>query len=215
MSDIMRREIPLWIVSFMLLVGVLQYYIDIPLLRDIAGNLRTWALIMTAIAAGVGIINIVLRYSRRISERQEYWYFYVWTLLVMVIVALPGLIPPFATHPIFEWIITNVYMPADASIYAMVYLDIVHAFYRAFRARNIDASILLIAAFFIMIYNAPVTSFYLPSVAPFGKWLLDNVGTASGRGIGLVTAIGILAFTYRVLVHSETSVVGVIRMEGE
>jgi uncharacterized membrane protein len=170
---------------------------------------------MTAVAAGVGIINIIIRYAKRISERQEYWYLYVWTLLIMVIVAIPGLLPPLATHPIFEWIISNVYMPADASIYAMVYLAIVHAFYRAFRARNVDATILLIAAFFIMIYNAPVTSFYLPSIAPFGKWLLDNVGTASNRGIGIVTAVGTLAFTYRVLVHRETSVVGVVPGEGE
>jgi uncharacterized membrane protein len=199
----------------MLVVGILQYYIDIPLLQNLASDLRTWALIMTAVASGVGVINIGIRYGRRISERREYWYLYVWTLLVMAIVAVVGLIPPFATHTIFEWIITNVYMPADASIYAMVFLDIVHAFYRSFRARNIDATILLMAAFFIMIYNAPATSFYLPSVAPIGKWLLDNVGTASNRGIGIVTAIGTLAFTYRVMVHKETSVVGVVKTEAE
>jgi hypothetical protein len=197
----------------MLVVGILQYFLYIVLLISLASYLRTFALIISAVASGVGIINITIRYVKNITERRPYWFLNVYTLLLMLIVAATGLMGPLATHPTFEWIISNVYMPADASIYAMVYLDIVHAFYRSFRARNIDAAILLVAAFFIMIYNAPVTSYYLPGIAPLGKFLFDNMGTASNRGISLVTAVGTLAFTYRVLVHRETSVVGVV--EGE
>jgi hypothetical protein len=91
----------------------------------------------------------------------------------------------------------------------MVFFDICYAFWRAFKVRNVDAAILLVAAFFIMMYNAPLTSYYFPQVGQFGKYFFDNMSTAANRGIGLATALGTLAFTYRMITQAEPSAIGI------
>jgi hypothetical protein len=209
MSLLIKRYLPLSIVSTVILVVIFQYYLDFAILKDLSGNILNWTIIMATIAVGVGVINLLSRYAHNIIRRTEYWPFNLWTIIVLLAVTLTGLIYPFGSNSSFNWLISNVYLPGDSSIYAMVFFDVCYAFWRAFKVRNTDSALLLVAAFFIMMYNAPVTSYYLPQMASFGKWIFDNPSTAANRGIGLVTAIGTLAFAYRVIMQQEKGAIGI------
>lgn len=209
MSQVIKRYLPLSILSLVIFVVIFQYYLDFPILKVLSSDMLNWAVIIATLAVGIGVINIVGRYAINISRRGPNWYFNLWTILIILAVTLTGLIYPFGTNTNFSWLITNVYFPGDSSIYAMVFFDICYAFWRAFKVRNVDAAILLVAAFFIMMYNAPLTSYLFPQVGQFGKYLFDNMSTAANRGIGLVTAIGTLAFTYRMLTQHEPTSIGI------
>ena len=209
MSQVIRRYLPLSVLSLVLFVIIFNYYLDIGFMKTLSSNLLNWSVIIATIAVGIGVVNLVSRYVVNISKRAENWYFNLWTLIAMLAVIITGLIYPFGTNTNFNWILTNVYFPGDSSIYAMVFFDICYAFWRAFKVRNVDAAILLVAAFFIMMYNAPLTSYYVPQVGQFGKYLFDNMSTAANRGIGLVTALGTLAFTYRMIMQTEPSAIGI------
>jgi hypothetical protein len=211
--SIVRRELPLFLATIVIFVGVFQYYIDFPIITTLASNIRTWAMIIAAVGSGIGLVNITFRYIRNIQNKTEFWYFNLYTLLIAGITAILGLMGQFATNPTYNWIINNMYMPTDATLYSMLIFDISTAFYRAFKVRNIDAGILLICASLIMLRNAPIGAAIWPPFSSIGRWLYDFPSTGGSRGVGLVTAIGTLAFAYRVAVWRERTVIGVT--EGE
>lgn len=215
MSQIIKRYLPLGILSSTIVIVIAQYYLTFQLLKDISSVILDWSIIMATIAVGLGIMNLLSRYAKNITQRKTNWQFDVYTILVIIVVTGTGLMYPFGGNSTFQWIISNVYLHGDASIYAMVYFDICFAFWRAFKVRNTDAAILLVAAVLVMIYNAPLTQNMFPTIAPIGKWLFDNPVTASNRGISMVIAIGTLSYVFRILMQTELGAIGIGEQTGE
>ena len=213
MSEMLRREIPMGVVGFVIALMFFDYYIRTDITRGLADLVRNWAVIVTATAAGVGVLNAVLRSGDRIRKKQPYWYIEIWTLVVMVIVAVSGLIVTtggFGTHPVFNWVMTNMYRPIDSSVYGMIIFDIAIAFYRTFRARTVDATILLVSAFIVMVRNAPITGGLMPWFIPIGDWV-NNIPTGgASRAFIMVASIGLIGFAIRSMLGHESTTVGVV-----
>ena len=107
----------------------------------------------------------------------------------MVIVGITGVIGAYVTHSTYTWILSNIYLPIDATIFSMVCFDIVAAFYRTFRVRNIEATLLTVSAVFLMIRNAPISGI-MPSTRIIGNWILDVPTLGATRAFVAVIAIG-------------------------
>ena len=210
MSELLKREVPLGLATVIIALLFFDYYIFFDVTRNLATSLTDWAIIITATAAGVGVLNMIIRTYQNISKRAEYWYLDIYMLVVMVVMAGTGLIGVYGTHPVFEWIMMNAYLPIDASIYAMVFFDIVSSYYRTFRVRSRDSAILFICAFIIMLKNAPLTGGLLPSFIPIGDWMLNIPSTAGSRAFIIVASIGVVAFTIRTMLQTERTTVGVV-----
>lgn len=210
MSEILRRELPLVLAAFLIAFLIFDYYIFFEATRSFAQLLTDWAVVVVATGAGIGVVNIMIRTLGHIQKREEYWYLEIWQIVIMIIVALTGLIGVYGTHPTYEWIMKNMYLPIDSSIYAMVMFDITSSFYRTFRVRSRDAAILFVCAVFTMLYNAPITGGIAPALLIPGKWLLDVPIVAASRGFKFVTALGIIGFTIRTMFGHEKPTLGVV-----
>jgi hypothetical protein len=210
MSNLLRREVPIVVASLSIGFLFFDYYIQNPYTTQIVDLLREWAVILAAFAAGVGVLNVLLRSVNSISRRAEYWYLDTWMIVIMVIVVVFGLINPFGLHPNFNWIISNIYVNIDASIYAMVMFDIISAFYRTFRVRNIDSTILFIMAFITMVKNAPITGGLFPGLIPYADWFFNIPTGAGARAFLIVSAIGLLSFAVRTALAKEKPTLGVL-----
>jgi hypothetical protein len=215
-GEVLRSELPMFIVSIVIIIGFLQYYLNIELLKYLAGNIRTWAIIMTATAAGVGIINLLLRYFRQIMKREPYWYLNIWAILLTATLTITGLMGNIGTNSIYIWIMSNIYINTDASIFAMLIFDLSTAFFRTFKLRNLDSGVLLICAILVLFRDAPIGALILPQFETLGRWLYDIPGVAGSNGVTVVAAIGGLAFAYRVLIHKERTSLGIsLEAKGE
>jgi hypothetical protein len=209
MSNILRREVPLTIATIIIGLLFLDYYIFIPALRSFTEGLSDWGVLIQATAAGVGVINLMLRTTTNIQRREEYWYFDIWMIIIMIITGVTGLIGTYGTHPTYEWIIEHIYLPIDASIYAMVMFDITSAFYRTFRVRTTDSVLLFIAAFFVILKNTPLIGGLIPQLNTFGQWILDVPVLAPSRAFLFITAIGVIGFAIRAMLWKEKPTMGV------
>jgi hypothetical protein len=210
MSEMLRREIPLGLATIIIAILLFDHYVFIEFTRGISAILQDWAVVVVATGAGIGVINIVMRGIGNIQKREAYWYLEIWQIVIMIIVAVTGFIGVYGTHPTYEWIMKNMYLPIDSSIYAMVMFDITSSFYRTFRVRSRDAAVLFVCAIFTMLYNAPITGGIAPTLLIPGKWLLDIPITAAARGFKIVTALGIVGFTIRTMLWHEKPTIGVV-----
>jgi hypothetical protein len=210
MSEAFRRDIPLGLSSLIIIMMILDYYVNIPILRAVSADLQKWAVICVALAAGVGIINISMRSAGMISRRAPYWYMEIWQFIMMIVVAAVGFIGGYGVSHQFEWIMVSIYQPIDASIYAMVMFDITYAFYRTFRLRTREASLLFVAAFFTMCRNTPIFGAMAPILHQIGDWFIGVPSGAGARAFTIITSIGIIFFAIRAFFWYERGTIGVV-----
>ena len=109
---------------------------------------------------------------------------------------------------VFVWIYDHIFSPANATMFALLAFFVASAAFRAFRARNVEAALLLAAAIFMMLGRAPLgraISDVLPDVA---QWLLDVPSNGGRRAIMMGAAIGAIATGLRVILGIERSHLG-------
>jgi hypothetical protein len=106
------------------------------------------------------------------------------------------------------WIYDYVFAPCNATMFALLAFFVASAAFRAFRARNIEAGLLLAAAIIVLLARAPmgaVISNWLPDLA---QWILDIPSNGSRRAIIMGAAVGAIATSLRVILGLERSHLG-------
>ncbi len=119
-------------------------------------------------------------------------------------------------NEVFVWFFDNVQVPMEATMFSLLAFFIASASYRAFRARTLEATLLLVAALIVMIGNAPIGDYLWNELSPVGEnipstarqWILDNPNLSSRRGIILGVSLGVISQSIRIIFGIERSYLG-------
>jgi len=151
---------------------------------------------------------------RRRTEHWQYSFIIFIGILMMVVIGVP--FGP--QHHVFEWLFNNIQVPMDATMFSLLAFFIASAAYRAFRARTLEASLLLVTALIVMLGNVPVgdliwnTVFaWLPwedATSSMKQWILDNPNLSARRGIILGISLGVISQSIRIILGIERSYLG-------
>ena len=101
-------------------------------------------------------------------------------------------------------------------MFALLAFFVASASYRAFRARNFEATLLLLAAFFVMIGRVPIGDavagfLHLPDAimpSTIATWIMNVINTAGQRAIMIGIALGIVSTSLRVILGIERAHLG-------
>ena len=99
-----------------------------------------------------------------------------------------------------------------AEVYVLFFMA--SAAFRTFRAKNLSAALLLIAALAVMFGQVPISEvvgkwFGKPTAFnEFGNWLMTYPNTAAKRGVMLGVSLGLIAQSLRVIFGIERSYLG-------
>ena len=75
----------------------------------------------------------------------------------------------------------------------------------AFRARNLEAAILLIAGILVMIGRVPIGNMIWQKFPVIANWILDWPSMAARRGILLGITLGVVGTSLRIMLGIERS----------
>jgi hypothetical protein len=102
----------------------------------------------------------------------------------------------------------NIIAPLGSTMFALLAFFMASAAYRSFRARSLEASLLLSTAFIIMIGVLPVADKISPHLPSFAQWIMDIPNVAAKRGILFGIALGGIATSLKILLGIEKSWLG-------
>jgi len=218
MSSIFKREAVYAITGISAVIMIIDFFFFSKGL-PIANTLRTYTVIIFNISLGLGAVKLLTAHSRTVQRRGKNWELSVWFIIFFAIVFLAG-IAGYATtgkstsNGIYDWVYAHVYRSLRTTLYALTGFYIMSAAYRAFRARNIDAALMLIAGCLVMLTNATIGEAIYPGIPVLGSWIQLTAQVPGIRVITLVLGLGLLAYGFRAMTGKEKGFYGGVT-EGE
>ncbi len=205
----MKRGVPLIITFVTGVLIIIAFFIP----HKPFGNLEQRFLIWYSIVAGftmlLGIDSLIKYHIRKIRFREKGWGYSIVTVTGIVITLIFGFYSWYAYHtPLalgspFMWLYTYMIVPLQSTMFALLAFFIASAAYRAFRARTIEATLLLIAAALVMLGRVPLGEALRLKLPAIANWIMEVPQTAAKRGIFIGTYLGAVAMSIRVILGIE------------
>jgi hypothetical protein len=244
----MKRTVPLVITGVTGVVLLIAYFL--PPFEDWGDVAMTWFNILAAIAFILGGGNLIKLNLQKISARRAGWGYAAVTLAAFLITITVGLlkigVPPSERHPTrswsgeyltegssFWWLFEYIVTPLNQAMFALLAFFVASAAFRAFRIKNVEATVLLATAFIILLGrtyagvwltdglpDAPVAALEGRELSDTARWLsmlrieyiadaIYNVFNLAGmRAIKIGIALGIVATSLKVLLGVDRSYLG-------
>jgi hypothetical protein len=228
----MKRTIPLLITGLAGFVLVLSYFF--PASEGWGEEAAIWFDVLAAVAFVLGGGNLIKIHLQKVSDRRAGWGYSVITLLAFLITLAVGLskwgVHPSAQFPAhawsgsyreigspFWWLYEYAFKPLTATMFAMLAFYVASAAFRAFRAKNTEAILLLSTAFIILLGRTaagPALTSWLPDslaglkIENLTVTIMQVANTAGNRAIMIGIALGIASTSLKVLLGVDRSHLG-------
>jgi hypothetical protein len=216
----MKRTFPLVLVFIFGLLGFIPFIVPHEIVQSSDDFLRNNFLkILAAFALILGLGSLLRVHIDKIKRKGQNWP-YSWVLIItFLITAIIGLFGGVSGQGILPtrigsfsfdiWtIFFNIEVPLGATMFALLSFFMASAAYRAFRARSTEATLLLGAAFVVMLGVLPLGNSISPHLPSFAQWIMDVPNVAAQRGILFGVALGMLATALKIILGIERSWLG-------
>ncbi|RKZ24623.1 hypothetical protein DRQ20_06735 [bacterium] len=203
----MRRTGPLVVAFIMGFAMIFQYFIPHPLSQKFYEIMvQQWLIIISIFLYLFGLRSFTLYHYHKVRRKKEGWYFSLIALLAALITVIIG----FGTKrgPLFDRIYDYILAPLQATMFSLLAFFIASAAYRAFRARNLEATLLLVTATIVMLGRVPFGAFMWHKLPDVVEWILKYPNMAAQRGILIGVGLGMIATSMKIILGIERSYLG-------
>lgn len=220
----MKREIPLAITFIAGLVMMIQYYsprIDYAGgmfgARGLGDTFLSWFNIITVFAFVLGVVSMLGVNGGKIIKKQPGWGYNALLIVSFFVTLGFGVFQGTGQGTAFYWIFQYVYGPLQSTMYALLAFFIASAAFRAFKARTLEATLMLGTAFIVMLGRVPIGDFLwntmaLNHIVPLNtlldRWIMETFNSAGQRAILLGASVGAISVSLKILLGIERSYLG-------
>lgn len=230
----MKRTVPFLIASISGFVLIVAYFI--PFTEHWGEKASIWFDVLAAIAFILGGGNLLKIHLQKVSDRARGWGYSAVTLVAFLATLTIGLgkigVPPAELYPNyawsgnyaeigtpFWWLYEYAFRPLVATTFAMLAFYVASAAFRAFRAKNLEAVLLLGTAFIILLGRTFAGVFLTSWIDPEGPlsglridnltvYIMNVFNTAGNRAIMIGIALGVASVSLKILLGVDRSYIG-------
>ena len=199
MSVLNRREIPLAVNLIVSAIILVQYFTTDKTIELLSVNLQLWGVIIASFALFLGFVAYNIRHLTAIRRRRSLYS--VWAIACALGTFVLGMYS--TSSPQYTFLLNSVMRPMSTAVSAFIGFFLCSAAFRAFRARNIDAAILLVSAIVVMLSNIPIGNLLVPGILPLGNWFKDVATLGGNRGLIIVMGVGMIVAGVRQMLGYE------------
>jgi hypothetical protein len=211
----MKRQLPLLLVLIFGLFGIVQYFIPHEKSEWMYEYLLDWIYIIGIFALALGIWSLLRVSWDKIKHKRQNWPYSVVTLVGLFAMIFFGFnyfrdffnsagLQNYMFRAFFDYIM----IPIQSTMFSLLAFFIASAAYRAFRARSLLATLLLISALIIMLRFNPYLGFIGDYMEKTALWLLNVPNLAAKRAIIIGVGLGMVATSLKVILGIERAYLG-------
>ncbi len=206
----MKRTLPLFLTFIFGMFPIIAFFVPHHKISSLNQDLDGWLVIVAGFALPLGVVNLVMTNIEKIKRKQPGWPYSFVLLGGLCVMAYYGVIGgKDGFHPRFQYMFVNMVSPLQATMFSLLAFYVASAAYRAFRARNVEATILLAAAILVMLGRVPLGDFISGGrMTPLSEWIMDKPNAAAQRGIIIGAALGAASMQIRVILGIERTYLG-------
>jgi hypothetical protein len=202
----MKREIPRLISMAAGIFVLIGFFVPHPAIRTTYDDIQQWVIIVVAFTYVLGMANIMRINLKQIGARSKDWPYKVALVAGVVITMAVGFSE--GTKYLddgtrFSWIYNTFYSAMSATMFSLLAFFIASAAFRAFRVRTVEALLLAVAAFILMLGRVPIGNAIHPVLPQAAEWLMNIPQNAAKRGILMGAALGVMATGFRIILGIE------------
>ena len=209
----MRKTLPVVITFVVGVIVMLSTITTGPLPSIFKNHISPWMTIVSAFAVGLASVNLSRVHGRKVVRQSEGW---INSVILLGSMAIYGIwksyieINPADKVAVANYalIYNHILSPLSSGIWACLAFYVASSSYRAFRARNLEATILLISAVVVMLGAAPIGAQIWDKFPAIQNWLLSVPNMTGQRGIVIGAALGSFVTALRVLLGLERGHLG-------
>jgi hypothetical protein len=204
----MRLVIPLSITLVTGLIMILNFFSPHEPFRFLGDNLQEWYMIVASAAIFLGSMNLIHVHIRKIRLKLSNWKYSPVTIIGFLVMMVTGLIYGVVEGLPFDYLFQNMVVPMGATMFSLLAFFMASAAFRAFRASNWRATLLLTSAFIVMLGQVPIGSMIWDKIPLAKVWLMAVPNTAGQRAVMIGAAMGVVATSLRMIFGIERSYLG-------
>jgi len=177
--------------------------------------LLKWARLVAAFALVLGIGSLLRTHGEKIRRRRRDWSYSVVALVSFVVMCFLGIRFGHLPGTGFDWLFRHIQVPLDATMFSLLAFFIASAAFRTFRARSVEATLLLVTAVVVMLGRVPIGELLYDRMPEVSEWIMNFPTIAGKRGILLGVALGAVATALRIILGIERAHLGGAGASGE
>lgn len=157
----------------------------------------------------LGCINYTENQVKTMVKRTKYW----WTSIIcvaIIVAELTGYVAfGGASNAFYQFCEVNLRSVVTRAASALTTLLLISCCYRALKWRSLSASFAMLAMLIALLYSVPLGTAIWPGLTQIGLWTNTYVSAGTSRALTIVSAVGSVILTVRVLFGYEWGMYGV------
>lgn len=207
-TSLLRRQIPMTIISFCTLIILLDYFIVNATLSSAATYLQLWGTVNIAASVTVaGAIGSFIHFNNVRKRVPREWLYSVYFLVLFVVCLIVGFTLGSAST-LFGWIVLQFETSTFKAMEGSVTLFIIAAVFRSFRLRSTESAILLGVFFIGVLGNIGIANTLWPGFGTWTGWLQTVMQVGVARTAGMIGFFGLIGQIIRRMLGYERGFYG-------
>ncbi len=196
------RILPVWLGLVGGLAVVLGTFINSEILRKSSTAFLQWRVVMAAVALTLGGANMLRIHYRNIAMKRPRWIASIVLVASLSVMFVLGVTSGTRT-PTYRFLFENMYSPVGATISSLNAFYISTACYRAFRAQNAQAVVLLVSGMVVVLGSVGMITAVWGGFPTISDWIMNVPNSAAMRAMGMSAALGMVGVSLRVILGLE------------
>jgi len=192
---------------------IIAFYFPNGPVGDIEQRTLVWFAVVIGISMVVGVESLLRVNLQKVAQLKKGWGYSLVLLICCILTLVTATIgqvkygSPFHVDSPFMYVFTYMVVPLQATMFAILSFFIASAAYRAFRARNLAATLLLLSAVLVMLGRVPIGERIWTEFPRISDWIMNVPQIGAKRGIMIGAYLGAAATSIRIILGIERSYV--------
>lgn len=184
------------------------YFIPHHLAQEVNGQILLWATIVYAFALILGSVSLWNTHAQKVRQKISGWPFSIVTMVALVATTFMGVVWGVNEESPLGKFYNAINSPLASTMFALLAFFIASAAFRAFRARNVEATLLLVTAVVMMIGRVSIGEYIWRGFPGVTEWLLDVPNLAAKRAIAIGVGLGAVSTALKIILGIERGYLG-------